>query len=113
MNTMQALYRRGWTNDARDLDGDPSVPFGFFDPAYTADGWSEGIAWRVDGWQVEPNEDTDWSGLFTPTGSVIAHMIGDDRPFTFDPAELTPLSGADYCQDCGQVGCKWHTIEED
>jgi hypothetical protein len=47
--------------------------------AYTARGWAQGIAWRVFGWEVEPDEDTEWSGYYNRTGKVVACMIGDDR----------------------------------
>ena len=32
-------------------------------------------------------------------------MVGDDRHFTFDPDELTPIKRRDYCGECGQIGC--------
>jgi hypothetical protein len=73
--------------------------------AYTADGWGKGIAWRVYGWETAPDEDTHWSGTENRTGRVVAVMIGDDRRFTFEPDDLTPLNRADYCGECGQVGC--------
>lgn len=73
--------------------------------AYKAEGWGAGIAWRVYGWQVEPDEDTEWSGIEERTGKVVAVMVGDDRRFTFDPEDLTPLPDEDYCSECGQVGC--------
>lgn len=78
-----------------------------FTQAYTADGWSSGIAWRVTRWQTEPDEDTEWTGYEQPTGRLVAHMIGDDRDFTFEPEELTPLEDEDFCSECGQVGCGW------
>jgi hypothetical protein len=85
-------------------------PFSFdFETAYTADGWSSGIAWNVYGYETEPDEDTEWTGYEIPTGRVLAHMVGDDRPFGFDPAELTPIQAGGYCVECGQTGCQWHT----
>ena len=39
------------------------------------------------------------------TGRVVAIMVGDDRHFTFEPDELTPLAREAYCGSCGQVGC--------
>ncbi len=81
-------------------------PFAFdFEPAYRADGWGAGIAWRVDEYESAPDEDTEWSGYEQPTGNVVAHMIGDDRSFTFDPDDLTPIAEEDYCGGCGQIGC--------
>lgn len=78
-----------------------------FAPAYVADGWGAGIAWRAYAFETEPDEDTYWTGLENPTGRVLAHMIGDDRPFAFEPDELTPIADDDYCSCCGQIGCGW------
>lgn len=36
---------------------------------------------------------------------VVAHMIGDDHPFTFDIEDLEPIGDLDYCAQCGQIGC--------
>jgi hypothetical protein len=72
--------------------------------AYTVDGYRD-VAWHVYGWETEPDEDTEWSGYEVRTGRVVAVMIGDDRRFTFDPSELTPLEREDYCGECGQIGC--------
>jgi hypothetical protein len=91
-------------------------PFEFdFDATYTAEeaGGGGGIAWRVTAYESETDEDSYWTGYANPTGRVIAHMVGDDRDFSFDPTELTKISESDYCYDCGQVGCGWHTGEED
>ncbi len=74
--------------------------------AYTVAGRSNrGIAWRVYGWETQPDEETEWSGYESRTGRVVCVMVGDDRRFTFDPDELTPLNDLDYCASCGQVGC--------
>lgn len=73
--------------------------------AYTVAGWGAGIAWRVYGWETEPDEDTEWSGLEIRTGRIVAVMVGDDRRFSIDPEDLTPLAREDYCGECGQVGC--------
>lgn len=67
-----------------------------------------GVAWHVLGWEVEPDEDTEWSGIMQRTGKVVAVMVGDDRKHTFEPDELTPLGDEDYCPSCGQTGCQWH-----
>lgn len=72
--------------------------------AYTAQGY-RGVAWRVYGWETEPDEDTEWSGYEQRTGRVVAVMVGDDRRFTFDVDELAPLRREDYCGECGQIGC--------
>lgn len=87
--------------------GDDLAPFPFdFDPAYRVAGYS-GIAWRVFAYETEPDEDTEWSGLENPTGNLLAHMIGDNREFSFEPDELEPLAEEDYCAGCGQIGCGW------
>ncbi len=79
------------------------------DAAFLADDYAvtgyPGIAWRVYGWETEPDEDTEWSGIEKRTGRVVCVMVGDDRRFTFDPDELTPLSEDDYCGSCGQISC--------
>jgi len=72
--------------------------------AYTVDGYS-GIAFRVLGWETEPDEDTEWSGYESRTGRVVARMVGDDRNFTFDTDEIHAIDRADYCGECGQIGC--------
>lgn len=64
-----------------------------------------GVAWRIDGPETEPDEDTEWSGYDAETGRVRCHMVGDDRTFAFDPTELVPLDEDAYCAECGQIGC--------
>lgn len=64
-----------------------------------------GIAWRALGWEVEPDEDTEWTGLYNRTGKVVCVMIGDDSKFAFDRDELTEVKREDYCGECGQIGC--------
>jgi len=86
--------------------------------AYTVKGKNnKGIAWRVYGWELEAVLEADFYDNETDTlivgmewneertGRVVCVMIGDDRRFTFDPDELTPLADLDYCAVCGQVGC--------
>jgi len=72
--------------------------------AYMVDGY-KGVAWRVYGWELQPDEDTEWSGIEERTGRVVCVMVGDDRRFVFDPNEVTPLADLDYCASCGQIGC--------
>ena len=72
--------------------------------AYTVDGY-DGVAWRVFGWETQPDDDTEWTGIEVRTGKVLAVMIGDDRRFAFDPEELHPLNREEYCSECGQIGC--------
>lgn len=80
------------------------------DPSWGADGYTVrryggGVAWRVLGWETEPDEDTEWSGYEVRTGRVVCRMVGDDRDFAFDPDDVTPLPRAAFCGVCGQVGC--------
>lgn len=72
--------------------------------AYTVRGYA-GIAWYVLGWETEPDDDTEWSGCENRTGQVVAIMVGDDRHFSVQPDDLTPLTRAAYCGVCGQIGC--------
>ncbi len=74
-----------------------------FNSAYKVKGWP-GIAWRVYGWETKPDEDTEWTGIEARTGKLLAHMVGDDKQFAFDPGDLTPIA-EEYCPDCGQIGC--------
>lgn len=73
--------------------------------AYTVDGWGQGIAWHVLGWETQPDADTEWSGYEVRTGNVVAVMVGDDRHFSIDPENIKPLAREDFCGECGQVGC--------
>lgn len=73
--------------------------------AYTVKGWGKGIAFYVLGWETEPDEDTEWSGYESRTGSVVVVMIGDDKRHIVDQDDLTPIKRADYCGECGQIGC--------
>lgn len=66
---------------------------------------NDGVAWRVLGWETEPDEDTEWSGIEVRTGLVVARMVGDDANFLFDPDDLMPLDREAFCGECGQIGC--------
>jgi len=76
----------------------------FHADAYKVNG-HKGIAWSVLGWELEPDEDTEWSGYYNRTGNVLAIMIGDDRVFKFEPDELNAINEDQYCPECGQIGC--------
>lgn len=91
---------------AESFTAEHGVPFDF-ESVYIADGWSAGIAWRAYAYETEPDEDTEWTGMENPTGRILAHMIGDDRTFTFDIEDMEPIADADYCSECGQIGCPW------
>ena len=74
-----------------------------FKPAYKVAGHG-GVAWRVTAWEIERQWDED-EHFERLTGNVVAHMIGDDRDWIFDPADLTPLDDEEFCRECGQIGC--------
>ena len=76
-----------------------------WDGAYQISGY-RGIAWSVLGWELEPDEDTEWSGCYNRTGNIVAVMIGDDRHFTFEPGEAERIDDLAYCAECGQIGCR-------
>src|SRR5271157_1498540 len=40
------------------------------------------------------------------------HMVGDDRVFTFDLSDVTPIKDSEFCHSCGQIGCRHNTYEE-
>jgi hypothetical protein len=65
----------------------------------------DGVAWRIYGWETQPDEDTEWSGYETRTGNVIAVMVGDNQKWSADPEDFALLNELDYCAVCGQVGC--------
>jgi hypothetical protein len=91
---VKTFHRHQYENDNSTFHAD----------AYSVKG-HKGIAWSVLGWELEPNEDTEWSGYYNRSGNVLAIMVGDDRVFAFEPDELTPINETDYCHVCGQIGC--------
>jgi hypothetical protein len=86
-------------------------PEAFPADAYTVAEWGEGIAWYALGWETQPDADTEWSGYEERTGNVACRMVGDDRYFSIDPADLTPLDPLAFCRTCGQVGCGCNVYE--
>jgi hypothetical protein len=82
----------------------------FDDPAYRVRGW-RGVAFYVLGWEVVPDEDTEWSGQSVRTGRVVVCMVGDDRKWSVGEDEIEPLRSSDYCGGCGQIGCKCYGTE--
>ena len=64
-----------------------------------------GVAWNILGYEVEPDEDTEWSGIENPTGFILAYMVGDDEVFRFKKGDLIPIEEDNYCCGCGQIGC--------
>lgn len=73
--------------------------------AYRVRGWGAGIAFSVLGWETEPDEDTEWTGMESRTGRVLVVMVGDDQRHSVDVDDLTPLDREEYCGECGQIGC--------
>lgn len=67
--------------------------------------WGRGIAWQILGWEVVPDNDTEWTGIKVRTGMVVAMMVGDDSRFIFEPEDFVPLDEEAYCGGCGQIGC--------
>lgn len=61
-------------------------------------------AYRVLGWEVAPDADTEWSGIEERTGMVVIVMYGDDYRHRVDPEDLEPLGDLEYCAECGQIG---------
>ena len=78
-------------------------------PEYQAGAYAvrghHGIAWRILGWEIVPDEDTEWSGYGTRTGNLLAVMVGDDRRWIMDPSDVAALPEDGYCRECGQTDC--------
>lgn len=89
------MRRRNWEDDETRWPNDARWEHSQYD----------GIAFRVYGWETEPDEDTEWSGIEQRTGRVIAVMVGDDRRHSLDPEDFTMIDDLDYCAECGQIGC--------
>lgn len=75
------------------------------DSRFRVSGWG-GIAFYAHSAETEADEDTIWSGIEEPTGRVLMVMVGDDRRIPIDPEDVIPLDEADYCSQCGQIGCQ-------
>ena len=67
----------------------------------------KGLACWIVGDQTEPDQDTEWTGIETKTGRLVARMVGDDHLFICDPEDISTLDDSDFCSECGQVGCGW------
>ena len=80
----------------------------------------DGVAWFSLGWEKvwEPYtfmaEDEDGNEYEEDTGEgewiedvdgrVVMVMVGDDRKFTYDRADLTVIDEDAFCHSCGQIG---------
>ena len=78
----------------------------------------DGVYWSVDGWETEPDEDTEWTGILTRTGLVVIHMVGDDHQMAVERADLgEPVADdAIVCShgtDCGWCGYLHGEDEDD
>jgi hypothetical protein len=83
-----------------------------FSKRYSVEGYG-GIAWGACHYEKIFGEDYEWTGIEEENRDrVVCIMVGDDREFTFDIDELTPLDDGDYCPVCGQIGCKAYSLEE-
>lgn len=70
--------------------------------AYSVNGYS-GVAFRALG---HPIESVDCDGFETANEDMVqVVMIGDDRVFTVDMEDLTPIEREEFCGQCGQIGC--------
>jgi hypothetical protein len=73
--------------------------------AYTIAGSHAGVAWYVLGWETEPDEETEWTGMEPRTDRLVVCMVGDDCHYAVETDEVVELAREDYCGECGQVGC--------
>lgn len=66
------------------------------------------VAWTILGWELQADEETEWSGIYQRTGQILAVMVGDDRVHHFESKEdFIEISEDEYCGGCGQIGCGW------
>ncbi len=72
-----------------------------------------GVAWYVLGLETVPDVDTEWTGTEAQTGNLVCVMVGDDRHWAFDPDDVRTLARADYCGECGQIGCGHDGMDRD
>ncbi len=78
--------------------------------AYTHDAFA-GIALRIRG-PIEGYDPTTGEPAHDPD-RVHVVMVGDDRTHVVYRDDLRPLKDADYCHECGQVGCAHDGAERD
>ena len=64
-----------------------------------------GVAFHACGWEVQADEDTEWTGIEERTGRVICVMVGDDFRHSVDEVDVSPLPRSSFCGECGQIGC--------
>ena len=54
-------------------------------------------------WWDESEVDGVW--VDDPSNNVRLCMVGDDRVYVFNEADLEPLRENEFCGTCGQIGC--------
>lgn len=84
-----------------------------FPGAYAVDSVCKGVAFYVLGYEVQADDDTEWTGILERTGRLVAVMVGDDRRYVVDEEDVRRLKRAEYCGSCGQMGCGCDTGGED
>ena len=85
-----------------------------FDKRYSVHGYDYSVAWRALSYETWRDEDYEWTGIENENyDRVVCVMVGDDRKFTFDVEDMIPIEDNAYCHECGQIGCGWHTGEEE
>jgi hypothetical protein len=72
---------------------------------YKVRDWAQVACWVVGEHVVEVNADDDDLAGYEETGLVGVVMVGDDYAHLVDPDDLVRISRADYCGECGQIGC--------
>ncbi len=82
------------------------TPFDFA-AKYRVRGWS-GIAFHALKYATKRgryDEDAEDYEEVEDRSQVVVVMIGDDRLYTVDVEDCTPLNESEYCRVCGQIGC--------
>ncbi len=92
-------YATEWTEETWEYLGDEDDPDAGCDDYYARTGYHYPDENPGNYAYGEPEEVENRS-------QVVAHMIGDDRDFTFDVEDMEPIDDLDYCASCGQIGCQ-------
>ena len=93
-------YAHEWTDETWTYLGDDDDPHAGADDYFERTGYYFPDENPANYAHSEPEQIEDRS-------RVVAHMIGDDRDFTFEVGELEPIDDDAYCGCCGQIGCQW------
>lgn len=81
-----------------------------------------GVAWRIVDFDKEweplmyrewDSDEGEWYDADSGEGEWVSiphrfecYMVGDDTSFFFDESELTHIADEDFCDGCGQIGCR-------